>query len=140
MKAGPKSLYCTKRRRSESLEDGKIIKSKSERGFPNTPCWLTVTTMPSEETKVRPQRSFWYNLLKIVQERVIRAIDFGRVCSSLFHTPAQCRSTNSVQTVLHYSWIPFIIYVGYTRSNPQPSLIKCVCQSSLSLRMSNWTG
>lgn len=30
------------------------------------------------------------------------------------------------QTVLHYSWIPFIIYVGYTHSNPQPSLIKYV--------------
>lgn len=30
------------------------------------------------------------------------------------------------QTVLQYGWIPFIIYVGYTRSNPQPSLIKCV--------------
>ncbi|KAF8260632.1 Tom7-domain-containing protein [Lactarius quietus] len=41
------------------------------------------------------------------KERVVRAIDFGR-------------------TVLHYGWIPFIIYVGYTRSNPQPSLIKCV--------------
>ncbi|KAI9434464.1 hypothetical protein H4582DRAFT_778680 [Lactarius indigo] len=38
------------------------------------------------------------------KERVVRAIDFGR-------------------TVLHYGWIPFIIYVGYTRSNPQPSLI-----------------
>ncbi|EIM87978.1 uncharacterized protein STEHIDRAFT_54966, partial [Stereum hirsutum FP-91666 SS1] len=33
------------------------------------------------------------------------------------------------QTVLHYGWIPFIIYVGYTRSNPQPSLIKCVYSS-----------
>ena len=31
-----------------------------------------------------------------------------------------------LQTVLQYGWIPFIIYVGYTRSNPQPSLIKCV--------------
>jgi hypothetical protein len=39
--------------------------------------------MPSEETKVRLQRGFWYSLLnKILQERVIRAIDFGRVCSS----------------------------------------------------------
>ncbi|KAH8118703.1 Tom7-domain-containing protein [Phellopilus nigrolimitatus] len=27
-------------------------------------------------------------------------------------------------TILQYGWIPFIIYVGYTRSNPQPSLIK----------------
>ena len=30
----------------------------------------------------------------------------------------------SPQTVLHYGWIPLIIYVGFTRSNPQPSLIK----------------
>ncbi|PFH51316.1 hypothetical protein AMATHDRAFT_142852 [Amanita thiersii Skay4041] len=29
------------------------------------------------------------------------------------------------RTVLHYGWIPLIIYVGFTRSNPQPSLIKC---------------
>ena len=83
--------------------------------------------MPSEETKVRSQRSSQYNLLKISQERVIRAIDFGRVCSFNFH---QCRSTDSAQTVLHYGWIPFIIYVGYTRSNPQPSLIKCALHSS----------
>ncbi|KIL70283.1 hypothetical protein M378DRAFT_96762 [Amanita muscaria Koide BX008] len=30
------------------------------------------------------------------------------------------------RTVLHYGWIPLIIYVGYTRSNPQPSLIKLI--------------
>ncbi|KAJ4479260.1 hypothetical protein J3R30DRAFT_3371644 [Lentinula aciculospora] len=30
------------------------------------------------------------------------------------------------QTILHYAWIPMIIYVGFTRSNPQPSLIKCM--------------
>ncbi|KZP20182.1 Tom7-domain-containing protein [Athelia psychrophila] len=30
------------------------------------------------------------------------------------------------RTVLHYAWIPLIIYVGYTRSNPQPSLIKLI--------------
>ncbi|KAF9649362.1 Tom7-domain-containing protein [Thelephora ganbajun] len=41
------------------------------------------------------------------KERIIRVVEFGRV-------------------VLHYGWIPFIIYVGYTRSNPQPSLIKLV--------------
>ncbi|TFY66493.1 hypothetical protein EVG20_g4594 [Dentipellis fragilis] len=38
------------------------------------------------------------------KERIIRAVEYGH-------------------TVLHYGWIPFIIYVGYTRSNPQPSLI-----------------
>ncbi|KAF9814386.1 hypothetical protein IEO21_05120 [Rhodonia placenta] len=41
------------------------------------------------------------------KERIIKAVELGR-------------------TVLHYGWIPLIIYVGYTRSNPQPSLIKCV--------------
>ncbi|KAH9959866.1 Tom7-domain-containing protein [Russula dissimulans] len=41
------------------------------------------------------------------KERIIRAIDLGR-------------------TVLHYGWIPCIIYLGYTRSNPQPSLIKLI--------------
>ena len=40
--------------------------------------------------------------------------------------------THWQQTVIHYGWIPFIIYVGYTRSNPQPSLIKYV---STSLRL-----
>ncbi|KEP55327.1 putative import receptor subunit Tom7 [Rhizoctonia solani 123E] len=43
----------------------------------------------------------------LFQELMLKAIDLGR-------------------TVLHYGWIPFIIYVGYTRSSPQPSLIKYV--------------
>lgn len=30
------------------------------------------------------------------------------------------------QTIIHYGWIPLIIYIGFTRSNPQPSLIKYV--------------
>ncbi|KAK0461754.1 mitochondrial import receptor subunit TOM7 [Desarmillaria tabescens] len=30
------------------------------------------------------------------------------------------------RAVLHYGWIPLIIYVGFTRSNPQPSLIKLI--------------
>ncbi|KAK0190577.1 mitochondrial import receptor subunit TOM7 [Armillaria mellea] len=30
------------------------------------------------------------------------------------------------RTALHYGWIPLIIYVGFTRSNPQPSLIKLI--------------
>ncbi|KAI9000786.1 Tom7-domain-containing protein [Trametes punicea] len=41
------------------------------------------------------------------KERIIKAVDLVRV-------------------VAHYAWIPFIIYVGYTRSNPQPSLIKLI--------------
>ncbi|KAJ7231185.1 hypothetical protein C8J57DRAFT_1092007 [Mycena rebaudengoi] len=34
---------------------------------------------------------------------------------------------------MHYGWIPLIIYVGFMRSNPQPSLIKCVCCCSIFL-------
>ncbi|KIK29218.1 hypothetical protein PISMIDRAFT_90011 [Pisolithus microcarpus 441] len=30
------------------------------------------------------------------------------------------------RTVIHYGWIPLIIYIGYTRSSPQPTVIKCV--------------
>ncbi|KAF8914229.1 TOM7 family-domain-containing protein [Gymnopilus junonius] len=41
------------------------------------------------------------------KERISKVIEVGR-------------------TVLHYGWIPLIIYVGFTRSNPQPSLIKYV--------------
>ncbi|KIM68959.1 hypothetical protein SCLCIDRAFT_105264 [Scleroderma citrinum Foug A] len=37
------------------------------------------------------------------------------------------------RTVLHYGWIPLIIYIGYTRSSPQPTLIKCVSFSSCKL-------
>ncbi|KAL5527750.1 hypothetical protein ACEPAG_6551 [Sanghuangporus baumii] len=39
------------------------------------------------------------------KERIAKVIDVGH-------------------TAMQYGWIPFIIYVGYTRSNPQPSLIK----------------
>ncbi|KIY63079.1 hypothetical protein CYLTODRAFT_458429 [Cylindrobasidium torrendii FP15055 ss-10] len=28
------------------------------------------------------------------------------------------------RAAFHYAWIPAIIYVGFTRSNPTPSLIK----------------
>lgn len=35
----------------------------------------------------------------------------------------------AAQTVLHYGWIPMIIYFGYTRSSPQPMFIKSVSPS-----------
>ncbi|KAF9528007.1 mitochondrial import receptor subunit TOM7 [Crepidotus variabilis] len=41
------------------------------------------------------------------KERISKVIEIGR-------------------TVLHYGYIPLIIYIGYTRSNPQPSLIKLI--------------
>lgn len=30
------------------------------------------------------------------------------------------------QTVLYYSWIPLIVFIGMSASNPRPSIIKCV--------------
>ncbi|KAF8524704.1 mitochondrial import receptor subunit TOM7 [Hysterangium stoloniferum] len=39
------------------------------------------------------------------KERILKVVEFGR-------------------TILHYGWIPLIIYVGYKQSTPQPSLIK----------------
>ncbi|KAF9077010.1 mitochondrial import receptor subunit TOM7 [Rhodocollybia butyracea] len=41
------------------------------------------------------------------KERIAKVVDVGK-------------------TILHYAWIPMIIYVGFTRSNPQPSLIKLI--------------
>ncbi|KAF8721447.1 hypothetical protein AX14_010360 [Amanita brunnescens Koide BX004] len=63
--------------------------------------------MPSEDTK----------------EIISKAVEIGRVCCSL--TPLRGLA-DSCKTVLHYGWIPLIIYVGFTRSNPQPSLIKLI--------------
>lgn len=62
-----------------------------------------------------------------LQEVIAKAVEIGRVrCRSL----TLLRSLpDSCQTVLHYGWIPLIIYVGFTRSNPQPSLIKYGRQS-----------
>lgn len=62
------------------------------------------------------------------QERITKVVELGRVRSEHKH----CWSSELTwlfflrQTALHYGWIPFIIYVGFTRSNPQPSLIMCV--------------
>ncbi|KIM29408.1 hypothetical protein M408DRAFT_328681 [Serendipita vermifera MAFF 305830] len=41
------------------------------------------------------------------KERVVRMIDFTR-------------------TMMHWIWIPLIIYTGYTRSNPRPTFIKLI--------------
>ncbi|KAL9934112.1 hypothetical protein V8E36_007194 [Tilletia maclaganii] len=30
------------------------------------------------------------------------------------------------KNVIHYGWVPFVLYVGWTRSNPQPSLIRLI--------------
>ncbi|RMZ00744.1 hypothetical protein D0860_07879 [Hortaea werneckii] len=39
------------------------------------------------------------------QERITRVIDFGRI-------------------TIQYGYLPLILYLGYTRSNPRPSLIR----------------
>jgi len=57
------------------------------------------------------------------QERISKLVDVGRVCAP---QTALSRITHFLQTVLHYGWIPLIIYIGYTRSTPQPTIIKYV--------------
>ncbi|KDN53023.1 Tom7-domain-containing protein [Tilletiaria anomala UBC 951] len=36
------------------------------------------------------------------------------------------RCVEAGKGVLHYGWVPFVLYIGYTRSTPQPSLIKLI--------------
>ncbi|KAI9574795.1 hypothetical protein HD554DRAFT_2010292 [Boletus coccyginus] len=50
------------------------------------------------------------------KERILKVVDLGR-------------------TVLHYGWIPMIIYFGYTRSSPQPMFIKSVSPLSPSIAL-----
>ncbi|GAC96720.1 hypothetical protein PHSY_004304 [Pseudozyma hubeiensis SY62] len=38
------------------------------------------------------------------KERIVKAVDVSK-------------------TLLHYGWVPFVLYIGFTRSTPQPSLI-----------------
>lgn len=63
----------------------------------------------SEETKARfPTHSRIPStqvLTMGIQERITRVIDFSRIA-------------------IHYGYLPLIIYLGYTRSNPRPSLIR----------------
>ncbi len=63
-------------------------------------------------------------VLTSTQERIIKAVDLARVRPSHLARRRRLLTPHGLQTVVHYGWIPFIIYVGYTRSNPQPSLIK----------------
>ncbi|KAG0373128.1 MAG: Tom7-domain-containing protein [Linnemannia gamsii] len=34
--------------------------------------------------------------------------------------------TDVVKTVVHFGFIPFVIYLGFTRSDPKPSLIRLI--------------
>ncbi|EMF11965.1 Tom7-domain-containing protein [Sphaerulina musiva SO2202] len=49
----------------------------------------------------------WLALSEESKERIARVIDLSRVA-------------------IHYGYLPLIIYLGYTRSNPRPSLIRYV--------------
>ncbi|KAK0259408.1 translocase of the outer mitochondrial membrane [Friedmanniomyces endolithicus] len=47
----------------------------------------------------------WLQLSEETKERITRIIDFSRIA-------------------VNYGYLPLIIYLGYTRSNPRPSLIR----------------
>ncbi|KAI7828667.1 Tom7-domain-containing protein [Gamsiella multidivaricata] len=36
------------------------------------------------------------------------------------------KATEVVKTVVHFGFIPFVIYLGFTRSDPKPSLIRLI--------------
>ncbi|KAL5121724.1 mitochondrial FAD carrier protein flx1 [Pleosporales sp. CAS-2024a] len=61
----------------------------------------------SEESKVRISSSTYHVRPELtdVQERIARIIDVSRVA-------------------LHYGYLPLILYLGYVRSEPKPSLIR----------------
>jgi len=59
----------------------------------------------SEETKVGGTAAYAVEILTNYQERIARVIDVSRIA-------------------IHYGYLPLIIYLGYTRSNPRPSLIR----------------
>ncbi|GAC73383.1 F1-ATP synthase assembly protein [Moesziomyces antarcticus T-34] len=46
------------------------------------------------------------------KERIVKAVDVSK-------------------TLLHYGWVPFVLYIGFTRSTPQPSLINSFVSSHL---------
>jgi len=61
----------------------------------------------SEESKVRQssRRCSHQQVLTQLQERIARIIDVSRVA-------------------IHYGYLPLILYLGYSRSEPKPSLIR----------------
>nr|POE90344.1 mitochondrial import receptor subunit tom7 [Quercus suber] len=54
---------------------------------------------------VRSKKMAYLQFSEETKERISRIIDFARVG-------------------VHYGYLPLIIYLGYTRSNPRPSLIR----------------
>ena len=52
----------------------------------------------SEDTKV--------SCSALTQERIMRVVDVAK-------------------TIVHYGWVPFVLYVGFMSSFPRPNLFKC---------------
>ncbi|RIA91258.1 Tom7-domain-containing protein [Glomus cerebriforme] len=36
------------------------------------------------------------------------------------------KATEIAKTIIHWGFIPFILYLGFSRSNPKPSLIRMI--------------
>jgi len=48
-----------------------------------------------------------FKMQEETKEKIMKVIDIGK-------------------TIIHYGFIPFVLYLGITRSNPRPSLIRLV--------------
>lgn len=120
---GVRCVLDENRRRGRAQRHRRVELSKAilESGVAIARCFFY--TMPSDETKVRslssshPQRSYAPTGTHSQSRR-------ARSCTFTFASHYQ--SLTDRQTVLHYGWIPMIIYIGYTRSSPQPMFIKFV--------------
>lgn len=62
------------------------------------------------------------------KERFAKGVEFAKVrIISLISSPSFETIVNSkvlVQTVVHYGWVPLILYVGWSTSNPRPPLVR----------------
>ncbi|KAG9198393.1 hypothetical protein G6514_010237 [Epicoccum nigrum] len=54
-----------------------------------------------------------FSLSEESKERIARIIDVSRVA-------------------IHYGYLPLILYIGYSQSQPKPSLIRCALQTTSS--------
>jgi import receptor subunit TOM7 len=82
----------------------------------------------SEESKVRSinlPMSAVHTADSMIQERIARVIDFSRV-RAVHVVRTGATSDTHRQVAIHYGYLPLIIYLGYTQSNPRPTLIRSV--------------
>ncbi|KAJ9477042.1 Mitochondrial import receptor subunit TOM7 [Pseudozyma hubeiensis] len=69
---------------------------------------LTSHTIGSSQLEVTSiPHTFKMVFSEDTKERIVKAVDVSK-------------------TLLHYGWVPFVLYIGFTRSTPQPSLIKLI--------------